>query len=146
MTGDDSADVVTQATRGGDRPHRWDDLAEQDRENIRRFLRRRREEGAGDDELHHDLSVLVGLATMEANGPLSSARLGDFEEPTDRPGRALAHFLVFIGQETTECPECGARGHRPAEEEPGWMACEECGFTVDREGIAYRAYSEKYGG
>lgn len=142
MAEDASTDIVTQVTREGNRPYKWDDLNTEDQKNIRQFLQRRKEaEDTDEDALYHDLSVLVGLASMEADGRLSSARLRDFEEPDNRPTRTLAHFLVFVGQHTPKCPKCGKKKYAPAEENPDKMRCCECGFLFTVRELASMPHS-----
>jgi hypothetical protein len=147
MTGDVSVDIETQVTREGDRPYRWDDINSEDQENIRRFLQRRQnEEDTDDDDLYHDLSVLVGLASMVADGSLSSASLRDFEEPENRPTRTLAHFLVFVGQHTPKCSKCGNREYTPTDKFPNKMRCRDCGFLFTIRELAHMPYSDEVKG
>lgn len=144
MTGDKSGEIIKQITKEGDLSFQWPEVVDKDRENIRRFLQRRREGGADDDELRHDFSVLVGLAAREADGPLSSERLCNFEEPANRPGRALAHFLVFVGAEAPLCPKCGEQDYQPVEENPEEMRCRGCTFLFTDRELAHMAYSHSH--
>jgi hypothetical protein len=118
-------------------PYRWWELAQVDRQNIRRFLKRRSQRGANPTDLDHELGVLVGLATKMADGSLSSAQLNDFDEPDTRPGRTLPEFLVFVGAEAPPCPKCGETHYSPAQEYPGWMRCHGCTFRFTTEELTF---------
>ena len=141
MTRDESGDIIKQVTREGDLSFQRPEVTDIDRKNIRRFLRRRREGGADDDALRHDFRVLVGLAAMEADGSLSSEQLRNFEDPANRPGRVLVHFLVFVGAEAPPCPKCGEQDYQPAEESPEEMRCRGCAFLFTDRELAQMAYN-----
>ena len=142
MTGNESDDIINQVTREGDLSFQWPEVTDIDRKNIRRFLRRRREGGADDDTLRLDFSVLVGLAAKGTDGSLSSERLRNFEEPNNRPGRVLAHFLIFVGAESPPCQRCGERDYQPAKESPKEMRCRGCGFLYSDRELAHMAYKD----
>lgn len=141
MTENESDEIISEVSREGEKPYLWGKLTETDQDNIRRFLRQRCDGSTDGDGLYHDLSVLVSLASNGTDGSLSSTRLSEFKEPTDRPGRVLAHFLVFVGAESPACPKCGHRNYEPADDRPGKMRCQECTFIFTIEELAYLAYS-----
>ena len=60
------------------KPHNWEKLSHEDKQNIRRYLDRRQRQGANREELRHDLSNLVGVATIELDGSLSTADMDQF--------------------------------------------------------------------
>lgn len=129
MAKDGSESIINRIVREGQAPYLWDELSGSDKENIRRFIQRRERQGIDNEDLRHELNVLVGLAKKEANGPLSATSLNEFDEPTNRPNRTLAHFLVFTGAEAPRCPKCGKKSYEPAEDDPMEMRCSGCTFT-----------------
>lgn len=81
----------------GDTPYGWEELSSRDRQNIRRYAWYRYRQGADEKYLYHEVSNLVALAAFKTEEPLSTAQLQDFDDPTNRTGRALDRFLRFIG-------------------------------------------------
>lgn len=75
----------------------WKELSELDQENIWRYAWHRHQQGASEEELRHEVRSLVGLAAFQLENSISRTDLSDFEEPTDRPGRAVDRFLRFLG-------------------------------------------------
>lgn len=137
MPKDDNERIITRIVREGETPYLWEELSETDKENIRRFIQRRERQGTDDEDLRHELKVLVGLAYKETNGPLSATSLNEFDEPTNRPNRTLAHFLVFTGAEAPRCPKCGEQNYVPSEDDPMEMRCSGCTFTFSDQELTH---------
>lgn len=75
----------------------WSELSEVDRENIWRYSWYRRRQGASDEKLRHEVRSLVELGSFHLDKPISETKLDEFDEPTDRPGRAVDRFFRFLG-------------------------------------------------
>lgn len=126
--------IEEQLSQERKKPYNWEKLSYQDKENIRRYLRRRRLQEASSEELRHDLSNLVGLATMKIEGPLSTADMDEFGGTKTRPTRVLPQFLIFTGSEAPRCPKCYSRRYEPTETNPNKMRCQGCSLLfTDRE-------------
>lgn len=81
-----------------DRPnYGWKELSELDQENIWRYAWHRHRQGASEEELRHEVRNLVGLGAFQIEDSISRTDLNEFEEPTNRPGRAVDRFLRFLG-------------------------------------------------
>ena len=122
--------------QGRNKPDNWEKLSYEDKENIRRYLRRRRQQEASSEELRHDLSNLVGLATMNIEGSLSTADMEEFGGTKTRPTRVLPQFLIFTGSEAPRCPKCYNREYEPSETYPDKMRCQECSLLLTNRELA----------
>jgi hypothetical protein len=118
------------------KPHNWEKLSHEDKQNIRRYLNRRQRQGANREELRHDLSNLVGVATIELDGSLSTADMEQFGKVARRPTRVIPQFLVFTGSEAPTCPQCHNREYEPAGAHPNKMKCQECSFLYTNRELA----------
>jgi hypothetical protein len=127
--------IEEQLSQERKKPHNWEELGYEDKENIRRYLRRRQQE-ASSEELRHDLSNLVGLATMKVEGALSTADIGEFSGTKTRPTRVLPQFLIFTGSEAPRCPKCYNREYEPTETYPDKMRCQECSLLFTNQELA----------
>lgn len=128
--------IEEQLSQECKKPHNWEELSYQDKKNIRRYLRRRRQQEASSEELRHDLSNLVGLATMKVEGSLSTADMEGFSGTKTRPTRVLPQFLIFTGSEAPRCPKCYNREYEPAETYPDEMRCQECSLLLTNRELA----------
>lgn len=75
----------------------WSDLSPKDRQNLYRYLWYRRRQGAEDEVVRREIHILSGLGAKEADGSLSDTHIQEWNEPDNRPGRALDRFLHYVG-------------------------------------------------
>lgn len=144
MTGDENGDIIEEITGEGDLSFQWPEVADKDRENIRRWLEWRRKGGTDESTLYLDWADLVSSAVSVPDGPLSSAQIDDFPEPDNRPTRVLAKFLVFVGAEDAPCMECFESDYEFPEDGSDEIRCCKCASVYTIKELASLAY--KYGG
>lgn len=135
-TGSLSTKIEEQLLEEREKPYKWEELKYNDKKNIRRYLKRRRRQGASSSDLRYDLKKLVGLASMNVEGSLSTADIEEFGEVTSRPTRVLPQFLIFTGSEAPRCPKCGNIEYKPAKTHPNKMRCKECMFLYTNRELA----------
>lgn len=131
-----STQIEEQLLEERKKPHNWEELSDEDKKNIRRYLNRRQRDGADRGELRYNLDELVGMATMKVEGSLSTADMDDFGKITTRPTRVIPQFLIFTGSEAPSCPKCGSREYEPTENPQNEMRCQKCTFLYTNQELA----------
>lgn len=131
-----STQIEEQLLEERKKPDNWEELSNEDKKNIRRYLNRRHRDGADRGELRYSLDKLVGMATMKVEGSLSTADMDDFGKVTTRPTRVIPQFLIFTGSEAPRCPKCGNRGYEPTDNPQNEMRCQKCEFLYTNRELA----------